>query len=153
MTYSPIRAFFIFLLSSCSAEMKPRIEIFMLKLDCGENSIQSNFYMNISILGFISAEHEDKRKIKNARIGELHLRFRILFAIVRKWPYFDTSTLNAFYNSITFVWQVTVSILKCQYLPAEITEFRMGKQFKWTVIGFKWTTWLLLKTAKSCLLE
>ncbi len=33
--YSPIRAFFIFLLSSCSAEMKPRIERFMLKLDCG----------------------------------------------------------------------------------------------------------------------
>ncbi len=37
--YSPIRAFFIFLLSSCSAEMKPRIEIFMLKLDCGENFV------------------------------------------------------------------------------------------------------------------
>ena len=36
---SPIRAFFIFLLSSCSAEMKPRIEIFMLKLDCGENFV------------------------------------------------------------------------------------------------------------------
>ncbi len=35
--YSPIRAFF--LLSSCSAEMKPRIEIFMLKLDCGENLV------------------------------------------------------------------------------------------------------------------
>ena len=33
-------------------------------------SPQSNFSMNILILGFISAEHEDKRKIKNARIGE-----------------------------------------------------------------------------------
>ena len=33
-------------------------------------SPQSNFSMNISILGFISAKHEDKRKIKNARIGE-----------------------------------------------------------------------------------
>ena len=33
-------------------------------------SPQSNFSMNISILGFISAEHEDKRKRKNARIGE-----------------------------------------------------------------------------------
>ena len=33
-------------------------------------SPQSNFSMNISILGFISAEHQDKRKIKNARIGE-----------------------------------------------------------------------------------
>ena len=39
VTYSPIQAFFIFLLSSCSAEMKPRIEIFMLKLDCGEKFV------------------------------------------------------------------------------------------------------------------
>ena len=30
---------FFFNLSSCSAEMKPRIEIFMLKLDCGENFV------------------------------------------------------------------------------------------------------------------
>ena len=37
--YSPIRAFVIDLLSSCSAEMKPTIEIFMLKLDCGENFV------------------------------------------------------------------------------------------------------------------
>ena len=29
--------------------------------------------MNISILGFISAEHEDKRKIKSTRIGEFSL--------------------------------------------------------------------------------
>ncbi len=35
--YSPIQAFFF--LSSGSAEMKPRIEIFMLKLDCGENFV------------------------------------------------------------------------------------------------------------------
>ncbi len=35
--YSPIRAFLIDLLSSFSAEMKTRIEIFTLKLDCGEN--------------------------------------------------------------------------------------------------------------------
>ena len=34
-------------------------------------SPQSNFSMNISILGFISAKHEDKRSIKNARIGGL----------------------------------------------------------------------------------
>ena len=39
ISYSPIRAFFLFLLSSCSAEMKPRNEIFMLKLDCGENFV------------------------------------------------------------------------------------------------------------------
>ena len=38
LCYSPIQAFFFFL-SSGSAEMKPRIEIFMLKLDCGENFV------------------------------------------------------------------------------------------------------------------
>ncbi len=40
-------------------------------------SPQSNFSMNISILGFISAEHEDKRKRKNARIGEYVLYLRV----------------------------------------------------------------------------
>ena len=42
--------------------------------ECTNNtkfSLQSNFSMNISTLGFISAEHEDKRSINNARIREL----------------------------------------------------------------------------------
>ena len=47
MSNSSIRAFFIDLLSSCLAEMKPRIEIFMLKLDCGENFVKLQRFENL----------------------------------------------------------------------------------------------------------
>ena len=70
--------------------------------ECPNNmkfSPQSNFSVNISILVFISAENEDKRSIKNARIGEFQQYYKKEVVIC---PVTETNELRLFVHEFRF---------------------------------------------------
>ncbi len=57
---------------SFHTKLKSSIAVTRARVFKHEFSQQTNCSMKISILGYTSAENEDKRSIKITRIGELH---------------------------------------------------------------------------------
>ena len=73
--------------------------------------------MNISILGFISAEHEDKRKIKNARIGEYSVQTSNLVSAilnVLSGTKNDIRDKKRYQGDISFLCPPIINLIKAQ---------------------------------------
>ncbi len=88
--------------------------------ECPNNtkfSPQSNFSMNISILGFISAEHEDKRKIK--MLGSENTVFKLQTLCPPSWMFWagqknDIRDKKRYQGDISFLCPPIINLIKAQ---------------------------------------